>query len=376
MYSTVLSGTNPLLLSSNLWTLSQNKPYHLAETNDDLSKGSIGKKREHYLKTIKDAREIIDKVKTAGNFLSKLSGKEDLVNLPVGIRVGNDDSFSATLVINDINIFQNYTQLFVYLEINSSNLGEAPLIFYSPDIKYSAEGGLIGDAHIGLLADFPTEVFDKKAALVLGRGIFDNTLNQWKGTYAKIGCDGFENINMAGRVIFSTDWMVPVYDTDLLIQPSRVTADFYIKNLTNPSEINTTLSIDKFTMPRMEGFEWKATSLSMDLSEDSSPEYINNSGDKIIYYTLAGEKYHDLVETGDLWKGFHAEEIEVTIPQKLTGGNKVTIEARNMIIDDAGVSAHITFTGDRSLLEFGKSNLSGWAFSIDNFDKNWRCSVS
>ncbi len=168
-----------------------------ADNVDDLSKSG---KWKNYSDKIKDARRIVKKVKDAANFLNTLTGNEDLVSLPVGIRVGSPDgSFTATMVIEDIRIFQNYTQLFVILEIEAPILGDQPMIFYSSDLKFSAQAGIIGDATLALMTDFPINVVDKKAMLLLKGGLPRLGDLQDSRTYAMIGCNGFESLNIAGE---------------------------------------------------------------------------------------------------------------------------------------------------------------------------------
>ena len=138
------------------------------QEGDDLSKSG---KWKGYADKIKEARSVVKKVKDAGNFISRLSGNEDLISLPVGIQVESDNGdFTATLVIEEIKIFQNYTQLFVILELDAPMLGDVPMIFYSSDVKYSAKGGIVGGATIALMSDFPVNVFDRKAMLIFEGG--------------------------------------------------------------------------------------------------------------------------------------------------------------------------------------------------------------
>jgi hypothetical protein len=346
--------------------LTEGLPIQQDGNTDDLSRSG---KWKNYSDKVKKARRVVRQVKDAANFLNTLTGNGDLVSLPVGIQVGSPDgSYTATMVIEDIRIFQNYTQLYVTLEVEAPVLGEQPLIFYSSDIKFSAQAGIIGDATLALMTDFPINVVDKKSMLVLKGGLPRPGDLQDSRTYARIGCNGFESLNIAGEVIFSRDWMIPYADPAQPRPPNRVTGSFNIKNLDDPAQIFAEVDITPFRITNSEDFIWKVNKMAIDLSEKWSPEYIIQSGETIAYETRAGLKFHDLIDTGNSWKGFYAREISVALPEKLTGGKDINIYAEDLIIDYAGVSGYVGVFSRDSLLQFGESSLSGWAFSIDRLE--------
>ncbi|NNF35163.1 MAG: hypothetical protein HKN68_13705, partial [Saprospiraceae bacterium] len=347
-------------------SLSQDISLQQENNSDDLSRSG---KWKNYSDKVKKARQVVQKVKDAANFLNTLTGNGDLVSLPVGIQVGSPDgSYTATMVIEDIRIFQNYTQLFVTLEIEAPILGEQPIIFYSSDIKFSAQAGIIGDATLALMTDFPINVVDSKAMLLLKGGLPKLGDPKDSRTYATIGCNGFESLNIAGEVIFSRDWMLPVSEPLDPRPPNRVTGAFNIKDLDDPSQIFAEVDITPFKIRNGDDFVWRVKKLSIDLSEKWSPDFIIQSGETIVYETRAGLKFHDLLDSGNSWKGFYAQEISVSLPEKLTGGKDINIYADDLIIDHAGLSGYVGVSSRDSLLQFGDVSLSGWAFSIDGIE--------
>ena len=129
--------------------------------------GSIGGLLDQEINLIQKARAVIDKVKLAGNFISRLTG-QDLVKLPIGLgqEIGN---VSYTMGIASIELHPAHAQLEVYLEIDAPNLA-MPLLFSADEVRFSAVGGILPGAKLSLLGNIPVEIVPNKSALVLLRG--------------------------------------------------------------------------------------------------------------------------------------------------------------------------------------------------------------
>ncbi len=363
---------------------------------DDLRIGTTADKIAEYKTAVGDARKVINAAICSGNFLSKLTGDQDLITLPICIGTGGLSSgsnipdcvpgiggeqeptappgFRATMVISEIKLFSNYTQLHVYVMIESAILGDTPLIFYSPDLKYSSTSGIIGDAFIGLMADFPVHFFEGKVVLNFKKGtqgLASDPQSYSEGSFVEVACNGVENLAIAGDVIFSRDWIRP--PTVNGTSTGRITSTFAVQNLKKPSELFVQLSIPAFEIKGVPDYVWEASDMSLDFSEIVSPAFITGKT-QIDYQTMMPNgtmdvKSHILDGTNALWKGFHAGRIGVTIPRQLTEGannqNDIKIYVDNLIIDGNGIGGKAVVES-APLLAFGEANMNGWGIALDN----------
>ena len=168
------------------------KGMSLDSLEDDVSNGSIGQPLQEELEMIGRARFVIDKLKETGNFLLKLTGG-DLVTFPVGISqtIGN---VTYTMGIGGVKLKPTHAELEVFMEIAVP--GKNPILFGSPNIKFTKDGGIVGDACLGLLADFAVDIVKHKSVLKLNKAVVDNTTGSCvSGTYVSIDCDGFKELS-------------------------------------------------------------------------------------------------------------------------------------------------------------------------------------
>lgn len=308
--------------------------------------GSIGGLLDHEIKLIQKARAVIDKVKLAGNFLTKLTG-QDLVKLPIGLsqEIGN---VSYTMGIASIELHPAHAQLEVFLEIDAPNLA-MPLLFSANKVKFSATGGILPGATLSLLGNIPIEVVSNKSALILMRGERNNQGEMIGGTFVSIDCDGFQELGLDGIVEFSRSWLKPAVDNGQNKVSGRIATI-----ISDWEDILLEIDLDDFVVNKLEDVVWRVDRAVFDFSD-----WRNATG---IKFPING---YDPPLSDERWQGFYIKEFSVEIPRKLAGvDSSLLIRGNDIIIDNMGFTGQATAT---PVLSLENGDLGGWAFSIDTF---------
>lgn len=308
--------------------------------------GSIGGLLDHEIQTIQRARAVISHIKTAGNFLSKLTG-QDLAQLPIGLsqEIG---SVRYTMGIASMQLHAQYAQLEVFLEIDAPNLA-MPLLFSAPNVKFSASGGIVGGASLTLLGNIPIEIVPNRSALILMRGTKDNQGVIDGGTFVNIDCDGFSELGLDAIVEFSRAWLKPANDNGSTKVSGRVATI-----ISDWDDMLLEIDLDDFVINKMEDVIWRVDRAVFDFSD-----WRNANG---IKFPLNG---YDPPLSDERWRGFYIEEFQVELPQHFSGADSsLLIQGNDIIIDDMGFTGSAMAT---PILPLEQGDLGGWAFSIDTF---------
>ena len=336
---------------------------HLFSEGDPKAKGDLLSETTKY---IGKARETIQKVKAAGNFVTRLTG-EDLQTLPVGMSKQLGDNSIVTVGVSNIFLYPAYASLEIYVEVTSPNF-PTPLFFAAPDIKFSRLGGLSGMVSLGLLGDFTLPVFEEKATIRLRSAMVDTTSNEFKqdqGTYAEFSCDGIETISIDANLAISRSVILPAsnLDTEPGIQQdtSSVSADFFVASSNGLSDIITEISFDQpFYHVQNDKFIWTIQSAVLDFSTLSH----RNS----LQFPVVNYDPMPRLATKENWKGVYIKEIDVEWREKFSNdpnepGRSFSISGEDIIIDEAGFTGRISAENIIPLNE--EYEIDKWAFSID-----------
>jgi hypothetical protein len=171
--------------------------------------------------------------------------------------------------------------------------------------------------------------------------------------YIEFDCDGFKAINLKGNFIFSDGLLKP--DTDIAQGVKTVTASFEI-NTHDLNNIMATVNITPFRISGLDDVSFEVHNAVVDYSDIINPPgFIFPQG----YQQTYGA---DIT----LWRGFYLQDLTVRVKglsgDSTTNKKPFTISARNLIIDDLGVSGIFTAT---NLLPLKEGNADGWPFSVD-----------
>ncbi len=301
---------------------------------------------------LKNAQACFAQLDQNPNFGNNLN-QADMNNLPMGIKktVSNMD---ITLAVNSVDITENYTILGVFLRVKIPE--KQTLFFGAKDIKLSHDGDIIGDAKVILMGDITIPVSEGNIDLILRGSYNENTGRSDNLTYAAIDCNGFKEFGISADVELSSNLCSPVDDKGNAIPNKSVTGSFQTI-VANWNEIMAQVTFPAFMIKGLDDFIWTVKEATFDFSDLETPTGI------------FPEKYKQFLIPGQekLWRGIYIKELAVTLPPQFSkkGDKRTSFDAKNMIIDDNGITG--TFGVNGSLLSLSEGNASGWSFSVERF---------
>ncbi|MEM9929183.1 MAG: hypothetical protein AAF840_05155, partial [Bacteroidota bacterium] len=243
------------------------------------------------------------------------------------------------IVFDDLRLYPDYAQLEVIVgvelpqkkvsSIAGSGLptppageGEEPneppseyveLFFGTPNLKFSHDGGIIGDATIGLYSDVPigTDNPDKFAFILRGYQQQDlaggHTVDL--GTYVKINCDGFVEMGVAADVLFSRDWIIPVNAGGDTLANGRVQGS--IQTIINDwNNMLVEISLPNFALKSYPDVAFNLSNAVFDFSDFRNSPNVVFPPNYLEMYLPPGNP--------NLWRGVYIKNLEVTLPEQLS----------------------------------------------------------
>ena len=301
---------------------------------------------------LQNMQECFAQLEASNNFGDNLN-QADINNLPMGIKktIGNMD---ITLAVNSLDYSDNYSILGVYLRIKIPD--KRTLFFGGKNIKLSHDGDIVGDAKVVLLGDLDIPVSDGKIILRLKGNFNEDTGRSADLTFATIDCSGFRELGISADVEFSPDLCLPV-DKDGNIIPNQPVAGSFKTLVTNWNDIMAQVSFPAFMITGLDDFIWTLKDATFDFSDLQTPQGIFPA--EYRQYLIPGQE--------NLWRGVYVRELSVTLPPQFSkkGNLRTSFDARNMIIDDNGITGIFGVNGE--LLSLGDGNASGWRFSVERF---------
>ncbi len=331
-------------------------------STDDLADILVAIGAGDYGPKVKKAREAIDKALTIGNFITQLTG-EDLVDLPLVLQQ-TISNVTYNLVINKMTLKPTHTELEVVLgiDIPSQNFS---LYFGSPNIKFTKEGGFVGDVTLGLYNDVAITIKDKKSALVLRA--YEEGLNGLPlGTYVTIDCDGFKEMAVKADLIFSRDWIVPVDNNGEVLATGRVTGNFQTILTDWNDLLIDNLTLPNFALASFDDIAFNVTNAVFDFSDFRNGQNVN--------FPPLYAQQNLLPGNANLWRGVYIENVEIVLPKQFTLKNcnasnncRVKVGANDLLIDPNGVSAEFYA---QNIFGINDGKMDKWRWSLDEISVN------
>ncbi|MDJ1482969.1 hypothetical protein QNI16_20875 [Cytophagaceae bacterium YF14B1] len=291
---------------------------------------------------------LVDEVKN-GRMTSNLSDS-DLLDLPVGI-AREINGVTYIIAIDSAYRAENggqFLSAYAALEMPGSGGERKRIAFAGKNIAFG-KGGLSATNSTRLVLASP-QSFDVSETVKL-------ILPADGRNYIEFDCSGFKSINMKGNFVFDPELLTP--DKEIAKNATTVTASLEI----NAGDLNNMLvatSISPFQVKGLNGVTFAVTNAVVDMSD-----LVNPSG--FIFPSDYQQAYGPDIQ---LWRGFYLQELNVTLPQELGSGTKrTTIQARNMLIDDMGVSGLFSAY---NILALQQGSAGGWPFSIDRISVELR----
>lgn len=290
------------------------------------------------LKSIQKARNKIKNALSFARFIQKLDSLA-WIEFPV-VLSDTISNVPVHIVFDHLRLYPEYAQLEVIVgvelpqkKVSSSaggsglptppaEEGEEPneppseyveLFFGTPDLKFSHDGGIIGDATIGLYSDVPigTDNPNKFAFTLKGyqqqNQAGGHTVDM--GTYVKIDCDGFVELGVAADVMFSRDWIVPVSGSGDTLTTGRVQGS--IQTVINDwNNMLVEISLPNFALKSYPDVSFNLSNAVFDFSDYRNSPNVQFPPNYLETYLPPGNP--------NLWRGVYIQNLEVTLPKQLS----------------------------------------------------------
>ncbi|MDR3219226.1 MAG: hypothetical protein LBU22_09690 [Dysgonamonadaceae bacterium] len=279
----------------------------------------------------------------------------DMNVLPLGMKktVSNNE---FSVAISNAKLYGNYAELTVFARMRIDQHKE-PIFFAAKDVKFSYEGGFVGDATLALIGDIDIKINDN-STLTLHGGKFDSTTGTVSGnkiTAMSVDCSGFKELSVSASLTFSKDFITRVSASGAP-ESAPVSADFFVV-VNDWNNLLVELSFPRFQINGLEGFAFDLSKAVFDFSDFENSKSVHFPEGYANKYLVSGDR--------ELWRGVYAQNLQVTLPKDFSkDGSPASFSAQDLLIDDNGISGKFAA---ENILPIDIGDASGWAFSIDKF---------
>lgn len=265
----------------------------------------------------------------------------DTASLPIGI-VKEIGGTVYIICIDSAHFTSNGSSFNVYMAMDLPGAGRK-VAFAAKNIRFNPKGVLVSQgARLQLVSQQVIPLGPKMSVVFKNNG---RNFIEWD-------CGGYKQAGLSLDFVFSNGLFINAIDPAL---PVKAGLEMVVQDLNNIS----------FQLPEMtpfrvkdaEDFVFQLNDIVIDRSETTTP-----SGVILPLSTL--QLYNENISS---WKGFYAQNVTVSLPEKLSPSTGVTkVYAHHLIIDDSGLSG--TF-GATNLFSTGMGKMDGkWGFSISKLE--------
>ncbi len=278
----------------------------------------------------------------------------DAVGLPLGFPAalkGNE----MYLGLTDIELTPAGAKAKVMLSAKLAMFeGENSLILVGDSVCIHPQG-FGGEYIFGLKSDLALTNANENAFELFMTGNNTNANNYCK---VQMGCDGLESLSLYGHLLFPRSVLTPVIAGVAIVPPDqKVMARFGFTidrgtgedTLTQSNNINwlASVSVDKFEITGLKGWEFEVMDAYLDMSDLSNPPDINFPED---YHTTTPD-----------FRGFYLKEARLKPPGHLIT-DSTSVLVRDLIIDPNIYG----ILQAENVLPIEKGTLAGFGFGIDS----------
>ncbi len=286
-------------------------------------------------------------------------GPDDLNELPIGIK-RTISNIEYTVAITSAVFHQDYAELTAYAQIRQVQ-GQI-LLFGVSGLKFSYEGGIVGDARLALLGDFSFPLPGKAVTMTMKGGLnIANGQIADNSTYITIDCKGFKELFLNADLEFSKNIFIPCNEKGEKIPDQLLKTNFQIQ-VSNANDLLVAINLPKFQIKGLEDFVFTVRNAAFDFSDTRNEQSITFPAGYV-------QKYVNFPNP-NMWRGVYIKEIEVLMPkafQKRNSTDRIGFGSRDMLVDNNGVTGNFFAKG---ILPLTDGTASGWAFSVDEFSVN------
>lgn len=307
-----------------------------------------------FAQTVFKAQQAIQSVVEKGRFVEKIT-PDNITSFPVGMHksIGN---IPFTMAVSDVKFDRLYAEIDVFVKIELPQ--QVTLFFGAEDLQFSYNGDFIGNARLALLENVSFPAFSDNSLSIVLKG--DNSYFESKDiSYVNITCSGVEDFGLAVDLIFSDKFLRPVDANGNIVVGENLVTSFQTQ-VNNLEDIIVGVNLPAFAVNGLEGYSFACQNMIFDFSQIRHSETV-----------IFPENYEQNYLGGfakNLWTGFYAEHIEVTIPayfREKETDRRLSFSTNHLLIDEFGLSG--LFTASGPILSYEKGTASGWDFSVETF---------
>lgn len=281
---------------------------------------------------------LSNKVETEDRLVGNMN-PDSAANLPFGI-VKEIGATRYIVCIDSAKYLNNSATMSAYMAMEFPGSTQK-ICFSAQNIAFNPKGVMPGPNTKLVLVSEHRISLGPKITMVLKPDGFN---------YVEWDCNGFSAVNLKGYFEFDPGMIYP--DPELMNPDSIVRAMFQIHTNDIHNMVVQT-SIAPFCVRGMDGSSFSVADATADFSElANAPNMQFPQG------------YNTSNFNGDplLWTGFYMRNFTVRLPKELSrDGQRPTISAQNMVIDQSGVSGIFNAT---NLFNTNQGSMSGWGFSV------------
>lgn len=285
---------------------------------------------------------LSEQVAAQGRFLDRLQENYQ-VQYPIGI-VKQIGGLTYAIVLEGDEITPEGA--FVQASMCFVTPDNKRLAFEAKKIPLSATGGLNGVVEMALIGDKEIDIQQDKSRLVIKGGT----------TKVRFDCNGFIEMIVDAEIEFANSALVLEDTKTGAVKPGAVSAEFTTA-IQSWSDLMVTVSLPPFQISGLKGVGFEIQNATFDFSDLSNAPGIEfpKGYDQIGLYG----------EFPELWKGFFVSDVVMRMPKELNDEARIEVRAKNMIIDDLGVSG--AFSAN-NLISLEKGAIAGWNCSVEKVE--------
>lgn len=288
-------------------------------TDDLLTYADQIEQQTQQLSQLISAREKVQEAIEVGRFIQRLDSLA-WIEFPV-VLADTISNVPITIAFDELRLYSDYAQLEVTVKIeipqqtiasasgNTQDTEYTALYFGTPNLKFSHDGGIIGDALIGLYGDFPIATGNpsKFGFILKGRPYQAGNLANATGTYVKIDCDGFVEMGIDAELLFSRDWVVPL-NANGVPESGRVSA--HVQTIINDWQ-NMLFEID---MPDFAPADHTEIGFNLSTAVFDFSDYRNSPN--MAFPDNYQQQGWLMPSNVNLWRGVYIKNLDVSLPKQ------------------------------------------------------------
>lgn len=281
---------------------------------------------------------LSNKVETEDKLVGNMN-PDSAANLPFGI-VKEIGATRYIVCIDSAKYVSNAATMSAYMAMEFPG-SQQKICFSAQNIAFNPKGVMPGpNTKLVLVSEHRISLGPKITMVLKPDG----------QNYVEWDCNGFSAVNLKGYFEFDPGMIYP--DPDNMVQDSVVRATFQIHTNDIHNMVVQT-SMAPFCVRGMDGTSFTVVDATADFSElSNAPNMTFPQG-----YNMSNYGGDPL-----LWTGFYMRNFIVKLPRELSrNGQRPTIAATNLLIDQSGVSGYFSAT---NLIALSQGSMSGWGFSV------------